>query len=466
MPLSRRPIQPTVPLGWEASPLEPDEGNTWEEALRPLLTRFGALVFGCLVGLQAALADVATEVENVEAAWGQVQRNYYDQKFNGQDWAALHDRYLDRARKGEKAASITRQMVASLGDRYSRVANKDEFERIMAFDPLGIGVVLIRNDQSEVIVSSPPFAGSASAKAGLKQGDVVLSIDGASFENDSIFKVMDFVSQKDSPQVTLSLRRGSATNPSASWEETLPRVRATTPQNKVDSGVVPGPGGHRVGYVRLKSFGGRSAVDVSEAMKQVQAQGADELVLDLRGNLGGSFQAALETAALFLEPNTVATHVQTPSSGDKPLKVNDNGGRAREPLVLLVDNYSASASEVLSAALRGNCRATLLGSKTYGKAAVQGVFGLPNREALVLTVAKYSGPSGLEIGDGLKPDGPGPVGLLGQAAAATGLAVDISPSDYGNVDFDQASLRSCAPEMMEASSEEKPKASPEKVATV
>merc|ERR1712008_33684 len=167
--------------------------------------------------------------------------------------------------------------------------------------------------------------------------------------------------------ITLSLRRGTAANPLKTWKESFSRSRTQAPQGKIDTGIIAGnlPEGHQVGYVLLRSFTARSAIDMADAVAQLRANGADELVLDLRGNLGGSFPAALEIAALFLQPDTVATRVQTPAVQDTPLRVSSTAGvAAKEPLVLLVDQQSASASEVLAAALRGNCRAPLLGTKT------------------------------------------------------------------------------------------------------
>jgi len=415
-----------------------------------------AFVLGCGLGLGAALSAENPDVEAVDAAWGFVRRNFYDQTFNGQDWESAHSQYLERARRGESAEKLTREMISSLGDRYSRVVDAATFEQLMAYDPLGIGVVLTRNEDKDVFISSPPFANSAAAKAGLRQGDIVASIDGVAMRGQSLFSAMDRVSQGDAPQVRLSLRRGTAVDASTAWEVTLPRTRTATPQSKIEAGVVPGesPGGHRVGYLRLRSFGARSARDMSDTLASLRADGADELVLDLRGNLGGSFQAAMEVAELFLEPNAVATNVQTPAAGNQPLRVGKGSGVAAggAPLVVLVDQQSASASEVLAAALRGNCRASLLGAKTYGKAAVQGVFGLPNKEAVALTVAQYSGPGGYAIGEGLVPDGFGPAGPLARAAAALGLPTalspGLSPGEYAGIDFgpgrDEA-LRACRP---------------------
>jgi carboxyl-terminal processing protease len=408
------------------------------------------LALACICAI-AAFAEDNLDVASVDAAWGFIKRNYYDQTFNGQDWESLHDRYLARAKRGEGAANLTREMVSSLGDRYSRVVDAQTFERLMAYDPLGIGIVLTRNQDREVVVSNPPFPNSSAAKAGIQQGDVVISIDGSLFSEESMLTVMDRVAQGDSAVVNLSLRRGTAANPLKTWKESFSRSRTQAPQGKIDTGIIAGnrPEGHQVGYARLRSFTARSAIDMADAVAQLRANGADELVLDLRGNLGGSFPAALEIAALFLQPDTVATRVQTPAVQDAPLRVNSTAGvAAKEPLVVLVDQQSASASEVLAAALRGNCRAPLLGTKTYGKAKVQGVFGLPNKEAITLTVARYSGPSGQAIGDGIQPDGPGPAGPMARVAAAIGLPTDLSPADYASIDFAterQQALDQCKP---------------------
>lgn len=436
--------------------------------------RLSSLLLALLVGLVlslspsgmalAASATATVEEENVEAALGFVQRNFYDQTFNNQDWPTARQRYLERAKRGERAESIIRDMIASLGDRYSRVLDAGTYEQLMAFDPLGVGVVLTRNEDKETFVSSPPFKGSSAAKAGIKQGDIVTAVDGLPLKEQSLFSVMDRITQKDSPKVTLSIRRrGGASSsegePAKPLEITLARARKAAAQSEVDYGVVAAD--NRIGYFRLRNFGARSPLDMRAALETLRSQGAKELVIDLRGNGGGSFQAALEIAEIFLEPGSVAAQVKTPKVSSQPLRVEEmsgTSGAAKEPLVLLVDGASASASEVLAVALRGNCRAPLLGARTYGKAAVQGVFGLPNREALALTVARYSGPGGTQIEGGLKPDLPGPgVSLpggflpgggnsLAAAASLFGLPAQLQAGEYASLDIAGASassLKSC-----------------------
>ncbi|CAJ1363807.1 unnamed protein product [Effrenium voratum] len=397
-----------------------------------------AAVVGLVLSLAPAWATPAP-ADSVEAAWGFVKRNFYDQTYNQQDWSAAHERFLERARKGERAESIVRDMVGSLGDRYSRVIDAETFEQLMAFDPLGVGLVLARNDQKEVIVSSPPFVGSSAAQAGIKQGDLVDTVDGLSFQEQSLLAVSDKVAQKDAETVTLSVRPKDG----APRQVSLVRLRQAKPQNQVESGVVSKSDGHKIGYLRLRSVGARSALEMAEALKALRAEGAEELVLDLRGNGGGSFPAALEAAELFLPPGSVAAQVKLPTAENKPIRVGEGAQPpATEPLAVLVDGGSASASEVLAVALRGNCRAPLLGQRSFGKAAVQGVFGLPNKEAVALTVARYSGPGGTSIEGGLEPDLPGPGVALGGFSAAGlfgALGGPAQSGEYTALDVAEAS---------------------------
>eukprot|EP00929_Paragymnodinium_shiwhaense_P056981 TRINITY_DN28514_c0_g2_i1.p1 TRINITY_DN28514_c0_g2~~TRINITY_DN28514_c0_g2_i1.p1 ORF type:complete len:561 (+),score=87.53 TRINITY_DN28514_c0_g2_i1:48-1730(+) len=444
--------------------------TTWDTCFALLASFVVGVVLSLSPASAAAPTPSGTEEETVEAAWGFVSRNYYDQTFNNQNWTELHDKYLERARSGESSASLTRQMISSLGDKYSRVVDADAFEKMMAYDPLGVGLVLTRDANRNVVVSNPPFKGSSAAAAGLKEGDIVDAVDGNDLLKQSLFAVMEKVAQADKPEAVLSVRRAARSQAAAdeagqkSWDQTLKRVRATPPQNEVISGAVPAAGpesdGHRIGYIRLKNFGSRSPIDTAAALERLASEGADEFVLDVRGNPGGSFQAALEVAELFLKPGSTANLVKTPKSvEDQPLVLTAAPNLAepyKQPLALLVDEGSASASEVLASALRGNCRATLLGGTTFGKAAVQGVFGLPNGEAVALTVAKYKGPYGTRIEGGLKPDGDGPQDLLSRFASAAGIPSALKPEDYARVNFSEngpsALLRSCQEQLAAASS--------------
>eukprot|EP00434_Breviolum_minutum_P030648 symbB.v1.2.027102.t1/scaffold2758.1/size77635/1 len=341
------PPRVRMPLALQAVPS--GSSAVWLEALSKVQVVLLAFLASLSLALptRATNADQEGERQTVEAAWGFVKRNFYDQSFNHQDWQSLHQTYLQRVEKGEGAANIVRDMVNSLGDRYSRVIDSQTFEQLMAFDPLGVGLVLARNEQKEVIISSPPFSGSSAAQAGLQQGDLVDSVDDMKFNQLSLLAVADRVAQRDPASVVLKLRRGSDLR-----EVTLQRLRQTKPQNQVDSGVVTNSSGHKVGFLRLRTFAARSALEISEALPKLRSQGASEFVIDLRGNGGGSFPAALEAAELFLPKGTVAAQVKLPSvENQKPIRVGEGESLATvatEPLAVLVDAGSASASEVLA----------------------------------------------------------------------------------------------------------------------
>lgn len=435
-----------------ASPCRPamqvpahQETNAWrgrhKESAPCAVRQLGAALLACIVGLSCAgmakaesVASAAgPNVATVEAAWGFIKRQFYDRSYGGQDWDAMHGRFLERATKGEAASSITREMAASLHDRWSRIIDASTFEKLMAFDPLGVGLVLTRSEDRQAVVSSPPFAGSSAAKAGLKQGEVVTAIDGEELAKTTLFSAMERVTKADNAAVRLTLQNDEGVR-----DVTLTRQRAAAPENQVESGAIGA-----TGYLRLRSFGSRSPVEMAAALKELKNKGVEQLVLDLRGNPGGSFQAALEVAGLFLPAGSEASRVLSPNA-DEPVFL-PRGQIETRPMAVLVDGGSASASEVLAAALRGNCRAPLIGEKTFGKAFVQGIFGLPNGEALALSVARYSGPGGKVIGDGLQPDAKGSGFNLARAAAVLGLSAGTS--DYASVDVASAtaSLKSCRP---------------------
>ncbi|CAK9084208.1 unnamed protein product [Durusdinium trenchii] len=297
-------------------------GELTQRKQRPVI----AVLVAMMLSFSLAAAALAPPDPTVEAAWGFVRRNYYDQTFNKQDWNALHERFLRRVDQGERAESVVREMVQSLGDRYSRVIDAATFEQLMAFDPMGVGLVLARNDQKEVIISSPPFAGSSAAKAGLRQGQRVEKVDDMSFKELSLLAVADRVSTRDPPSVTLTLREGEG----ETREVVLERLRQAKPQNQVESGIVTNALGHKVGFLRLRTVGARSALEMQEALGRLRAEGAQEWVIDLRGNGGGSFPAALEAAELFLPKGATAAQVKLPSvDKEKPILVGEEGPSAR-----------------------------------------------------------------------------------------------------------------------------------------
>jgi carboxyl-terminal processing protease len=173
--------------------------------------------------------------------------------------------------------------------------------------------------------------------------------------------------------------------------------------------------GTHTGYIKLSEFNARCPTRVREAVEDLQKQGAQRYILDLRGNPGGTFQTAAKIAGIFMSDRLVTTvadsaGAKTEFRTEEDSQAKKQGERSHQavidaPLALWVDRGSASASEVLAGALHDNCRAVVAGDRTFGKGLIQGVFGLEDGSGLIITVARYLTPGGVDInGAGVQPD--------------------------------------------------------------
>lgn len=303
---------------------------------------------------------------------------------------------------------LVTEMVQTLGDKYSRMLDVSQYSAIQKYDLIGVGVTLMPNAQKQIIVGAPPIVGSPSAKAGLQSGDAVMAINGVPTRGRSAFDIIDQISdQPNAKTVTFTIQRLDA-------QDTVPQVQTVTMDRQTME--VKDPvlykvsetrnDGTKVGYIRISEFNSLVKARLETALADLEQQGVNAYVLDLRMNTGGAFQSAVEISSLFLE-NRIATYVVDGNAVELPFRTAK--GRlavdATDLLVVWIDGTSASASEVLAGALHDNCRAVTMGSKSFGKGLIQAVYGLKNGAGLVLTVAKYVTPSGSEIqGIGITPD--------------------------------------------------------------
>ena len=165
----------------------------------------------------------------------------------------------------------------------------------------------------------------------------------------------------------------------------------------------------KTGYIKLTSFNQQAGSEMEKAIKDLKSEGADRFILDLRNNPGGLVNAGLDIAGMWLKPQSVVLHTVTQDGSGQTIRLGENANQlADDPLVVLVNENSASASEILAGALQDNRRAQLLGSQTFGKGKIQSVFELGqggSGGALFVTVAKYQTPSHRNIDSvGIAPD--------------------------------------------------------------
>ena len=226
--------------------------------------------------------------------------------------------------------------------------------------------------------------------------DVILSIDGKSTKGMSTEDAVKLIRGQAGSTVTLQLRRdGKVVD--------TPLVRARIELHAVDSQVNTSADGTRIGYIRLKQFNANASKDMADALKKLEGENVQGYVLDLRSNPGGLLMASITIARQWLDEGVIVS--TKTRDGIEDTKRANGRSLTQKPLVVLVNEGSASASEILSGALQDNHRAVVVGEKTFGKGLVQSVRGLSDGSGMTVTIAKYLTPNGRDIHKhGIDPD--------------------------------------------------------------
>ncbi len=332
-----------------------------------------------------------------------VRKYHLNKNINWKDWATekgvLEQCVANGELGGGEAAKL---LVNKLGDRYSRILGSPFYSSLSKYDTVGVGVLLAPDKDGRLEVISPPKIGSSAATQGIQQGDVITAINGHSTLEIDPFEAMGSSSMStEQPVITFRVQREGKSKGNFDLTRSFADVSNPITYKLV---TLPQLGDHKLGYLRLLEFNSVAAERLKEAVEDLKSQGTDEYILDLRGNKGGAFQSAISVASLFMN-NQPITSIFDGQGERLRFYTEKDEAITSDPLVVWIDGGSASASEVLAGALRDDCRALLVGRKSYGKGIIQGVFGLSDGNALILTVAKYLTPSGSDIhGNGITPD--------------------------------------------------------------
>ncbi len=248
----------------------------------------------------------------------------------------------------------------------------------------GVGIIISRRDGKVTVIA--PIAGTPAAGKGLRAGDVISVVEGQATEDMTLDDVVDLVRGPEGTTVHLTLQRPGIVQPIE-----VEIVRARIPQSSVRFAFMLQPG---VGYIRLSDFTNTSTREVDEAIQRLTGEGMTRLVFDLRNNPGGALDAAIGVSDLFLVEGQliVSTRGRT-EENNATYRAPGRGNRFDGPLVVLVNEGSASASEIVSGAIQDHDRGLVLGETTWGKGLVQTVFSVRDT-GLALTTARYYTPSG------------------------------------------------------------------------
>lgn len=278
----------------------------------------------------------------------------------------------------------------------------EDFAKNTDGDFVGVGISIIQNQSDEVEVVTP-LEDAPAYRAGIVAGDIITHADGKPMLGVSINKVVDFITGPEGTDVTLTIRRGEK-----SFDVVLKRQRVVIQTvkglNRLEND--PEHWNHwldkenGIAYVRVTSFARNTVELVEKTLSQLKAEGMQGLVFDLRGNPGGLLESAEGMSSLFLGSNEKVHSIKGRIERDNKSFVTLHEGPFKDvPMVVLVNEYSASASEIVSGALRDNHRALVLGTNTYGKFSVQNLLPVSNapRAALKITTARYYLPSGVSL---------------------------------------------------------------------
>jgi len=363
-----------------------------------------SLILSVILGLGWWVPSAKADTENqklIAEVWRIVNQSYVDETFNHQNWWLVRQNAMKQLSKNrEEAYSVIGKMLASLDDPFTRHLQPSQYRNLQVStsgELTGVGLQIAMDEATGNLLVVTPIAGSPAQKAGIKPGDRILKIDGVSTTQ---FTLDEAATQMRGPigsQVVLTVGRQQEE------AQEVKLVRDLIALNPVIAELRSSPGTVPVGYIRLNQFNGNAVAEVAHAISSLEKQGADAYILDLRNNPGGLLQAGIEIARLWLDQGTIVYTVNRQGiigsfEATKAVLTTD-------PLVVLVNRGTASASEILAGALQDNQRAQIIGEKTFGKGLIQSLFDLSDGSGLAVTVAKYETPNHHDINKlGITPD--------------------------------------------------------------
>ena len=278
--------------------------------------------------------------------------------------------------------------VDGLGDKYTEYIPKpdmQEFTEDITGSFVGIGIYMVADEDTEKIIVYYPIPDSPAEKAGIKSGDAIISVDGVEYGYDDFNIIADHIKGKEGTKVKLVIERDGK---QIDFEITRSKIET----NPITSKMLE----NNIGYVKLPSFDTDSSKSFKEKVDDLVSKGAKSLVIDLRNNGGGIVDESTSIADLFLEKGK--TIMTTKDNRENEEKTITKSKKTYDlTLVILTNENTASASEILTGALKENDRAKVIGTKTYGKGVIQTVITLSDGSGLKITTAEYFTPHGTEI---------------------------------------------------------------------
>lgn len=340
------------------------------------------------VTLRSVSEDVAKDVSDVKDV------KKYELLFQVRD--ALLTKYDGEIDDNDLLEAAIKGMTQSLNDPYTVFMNSDEYTSFVEQSEghfVGIGAQLGIKDDKVTVVA--PLEGSPAEKAGLKAGDVILKVDGTEITEPNVEKAISMIKGEQGEPVTLTVSREGAEY------QDITIIRDVVKVVSVKGELIDG----NIGYIQMSSFDEDVAENFKQKIVELKNQGMKGMILDLRGNPGGYLTEAVKVASQFIPKGEIVTYT-IDKYGNKQESKSVGGEAEGMPLVVLIDGGSASASEVVTGALRDYEAGTIVGTTSFGKGVVQQLIEFGDGSGgLKVTTSKYYTPNGENIHKiGIKPD--------------------------------------------------------------
>lgn len=308
----------------------------------------------------------------------------------------LEKKYIGEINDEELIEGAVKGYVDALGDPYTTYYTKKEMKTIMEETNgnfVGIGVYMTKDLEKNAILIIKPIENSPAEKAGILPGDLITKVDDVEYTGDKLEEASNKIRGEEETKVKLEIYRNGETK---TFELTRTKVVVSHVTTKVLN--------NDIGYIAISDFEGECASEFETKYKQLEKQGIKKLIIDIRNNGGGIVDEALKIANMLVDKDSTLLITKDKSDKEEVTKATEKP-IINIPTVVLVNEYSASASEILAGALKDNGKATLVGTKTYGKGIIQELHQLSDGSGLKITVSEYYTPNHNAIHKiGITPD--------------------------------------------------------------
>lgn len=322
-------------------------------------------------------ADIQKKVENIEAVI-----NHY---------------YLDNIDTEQVENQMYKGLVAGLGDPYASYYTAEELQKMQestAGQYVGIGATLTQDKNTGIISIVRCFEGTPSEQAGLLPGDIIYKLNDTEVTGMDLNTVVTMIKTEEGAAIRLSIARDGETD-YLEFDVERQEVKIPTVTYEMLEG--------KTGYIAITEFDTITEEQFNTALAELEAQGMEKLIIDLRNNLGGVLQTVCNMLEQML-PEGLIVYTEN-KDGERTEYKSDGKHQFQKPLAVLINENSASASEIFAGAIKDYGIGTLVGTTTYGKGIVQRIVNLDDGTAVKLTIAKYYTPNGNDIhGKGIEPD--------------------------------------------------------------